>query len=613
MREVKSAINLFTLSYAVTCLCALLFFVLAFGSAKENAITSDETAHIPGGYMIWKTGDYRMNIEHPPLVKMWAALPLLLYDFYSPIQDVDWKRGDEWHFGGYFLFYFNDALLIAMLSRFQIIMLGILLGLMVYIWGARLFAASRNVRLPIAGLFAAIFYFSEPNLIAHSALVTYDIAFALVVFAAGYVYWLLHMEGFTKKRLTFFIFLMALAPLVKVVGLFLWALIFLHWGASTLFSRRRWRASLPGAPSGILASRWSKAKVVIASMILCSALCFLLIWNFYGFRYYASPGYEKPPGDQADKYLEYSKISSPILRGTLNILKDYKILPQGYLCVLGHAFLEKERPAVLLKKVRMAGGFYSYFIFTTLLKTPFIHLAAMAAAAAYFIWLAAQSMARRHWKHFSRTRFYLHRAAIPIYLAIGFFIIITMSLMNIGHRLILMIVPLQCLLMGNVLECFLSRLEKPASRRALGVIMMLAAFAPAVLNYPHYISYFNPIIGERRMRGRYLADSNVDWGQDLKALGDFMKRNGIAKVNLSYFGTADPWYYGVNRWIDIGSWQILIPRLKQDKPDYTVPTAVSANMIGYVADKHPELLRSGEPLLIGGSILLFPPVTRESQ
>jgi len=464
------------------------------------------------------------------------------------------------------------------------------------------------MRLFFAGLFAALFYFSEPNLIAHSALVTYDLAFAFVVFAAGYIYWLLHMEGFAKKRMALFIFLMALAPLIKVVGLFLWALIFFHWGAAALFSRRKWKAPSPSSPLRILSTRWSKIKIVIFSMILCGACSLFLIWNFYGFRYYASPGYAIPPGDQSVKYLDYSPISQPILRETLNIMKDRKIFPQGYMCVLGHAFMEKERPAVLLKKVKMAGGFYSYFVITTILKTPFIHLAGMATAAVFFIWLALQNLIKRRKGKFSRARFYLHRAAIPLYLIIGFFALITMSLMNIGHRLILMITPLQLLLVGSVLEYILSHLQKTYARRIIGVLIILAAFIPAILNYPHYISYFNPIIKDQRMAGRYLVDSNVDWGQDMKALGDFVTFNRIPKINLSYFGTADPWYYGVNHWIDIGSWQILIPRFRENTPDLSIPTAVSANMIGYVAAKHPELLRGGEPLLIGGSILLFPPV-----
>src|SRR5204863_295141 len=44
---------------------------------------------------------------------------------------------------------------------------------------------------------------------------------------------------------------------------------------------------------------------------------------------------------------------------------------------------------------------------------------------------------------------------------------------------------------------------------------------------------------------QYLVDSNLDWGQDLKPLKRWMDRQGVAEVNLAYFGTADPAYYGI--------------------------------------------------------------------
>ena len=45
--------------------------------ARKN-ITNDEIVHIPAGYYHLVNGEFQLNNEHPPLVKMWAALPLLL-------------------------------------------------------------------------------------------------------------------------------------------------------------------------------------------------------------------------------------------------------------------------------------------------------------------------------------------------------------------------------------------------------------------------------------------------------------------------------------------------------------------------------------------------------
>jgi hypothetical protein len=41
------------------------------------------------------------------------------------------------------------------------------------------------------------------------------------------------------------------------------------------------------------------------------------------------------------------------------------------------------------------------------------------------------------------------------------------------------------------------------------------------------------------------VDSNLDWGQDLKGLKGYMDRKGIDALKLSYFGTAEPAYYGI--------------------------------------------------------------------
>ncbi len=64
------------IALGVVALLAVLFLQLAL-SANRNSITWDEDDHIYAGYMSWKHGDFGLNPEHPPLVKLVAALPLL--------------------------------------------------------------------------------------------------------------------------------------------------------------------------------------------------------------------------------------------------------------------------------------------------------------------------------------------------------------------------------------------------------------------------------------------------------------------------------------------------------------------------------------------------------
>jgi hypothetical protein len=64
--------------------------------------------------------------------------------------------------------------------------------------------------------------------------------------------------------------------------------------------------------------------------------------------------------------------------------------------------------------------------------------------------------------------------------------------------------------------------------------------------HPHYLAYFNELAGGPDNGYKYLVDSNLDWGQDLKGLKSYMQKHGIARINLSYFGTDSPARYGIS-------------------------------------------------------------------
>jgi hypothetical protein len=62
---------------------------------------------------------------------------------------------------------------------------------------------------------------------------------------------------------------------------------------------------------------------------------------------------------------------------------------------------------------------------------------------------------------------------------------------------------------------------------------------------PHFLAYFNTVSGGPGRGHEYLLDSNIDWGQDLITLRDYMEREGIDSVDLAYFGRVDPAIYGI--------------------------------------------------------------------
>ena len=78
---------------------------------------------------------------------------------------------------------------------------------------------------------------------------------------------------------------------------------------------------------------------------------------------------------------------------------------------------------------------------------------------------------------------------------------------------------------------------------ALITVLLLWYFLSSLSIYPHSLAYFNELAGGPRNGYKYAVDSNLDWGQDLRALAVFVKKNNIQNIKLDYFGTASPQYY----------------------------------------------------------------------
>ena len=136
-----------------TIIAGLLLLALAVSQAvaiSRKTLTNDELVHIPAGYYYWTTGDFRFNAEHPPLVKMWAALPLLMLsrpDALPPDAGVPQQR---WEFYG--LFWQQraaDFVRLAFWPRIMMIPIALGLGLVIFLYARKLFGAT-------AALFALV-------------------------------------------------------------------------------------------------------------------------------------------------------------------------------------------------------------------------------------------------------------------------------------------------------------------------------------------------------------------------------------------------------------------------------------------------------------------------
>ncbi len=165
------------LAAAVAVLLGLMTVVQVL-SIRQEAQTWDEGTHLAAGLSYWKTGDYRMNSEHPPLAKLLCAIPLLFMNVSLPFEYPAWEQRNEVDFGAYFL-YTNRLSADQMLfpARCVTILLTLCLGIAVAFWTRRHFGDA-------AALFAVALVAFDPNLIAHGRYVTTDLAVTLFSFLA---------------------------------------------------------------------------------------------------------------------------------------------------------------------------------------------------------------------------------------------------------------------------------------------------------------------------------------------------------------------------------------------------------------------------------------------
>lgn len=173
-----------------------------------------------------------------------------------------------------------------------------------------------------------------------------------------------------------------------------------------------------------------------------------------------------------------------------------------------------------------SSGWWFYFPVTFLLKTPVAFLGLLGAS------LVALGRDRAQWRV----------AAFTLLPAAALFAAAVVSRLNIGYRHILPVVPFLLVTIGLGIPALRRR---SAGRWAVGLATAWALLA-ALWVHPDHLAYFNEFAGGPGRGFRYLGDSNLDWGQDLRALAEYAAAYD-GTLFASYGGAADPAYYGLGR------------------------------------------------------------------
>jgi 4-amino-4-deoxy-L-arabinose transferase-like glycosyltransferase len=549
---------------------AVVYATLAVVSYVQKSATWDEPMHLTAGYVALVDGDYRVDPSHPPFLRMWAALPLLFLP--SPTIDtsaINRAPGREWfdqsyEFARRFLYVDNDADRLLSAGRFMVVLWGIVLGILLFCW-IREWLGLRPA------LVALVFYTLSPNIAAHASLITTDMGATCFIFGAVYFLWRACRRPRSMNVLGLALFT-AVACVTKFSGVVLVPILVCLMAVAVVCR--------------------SEISIKTAAVMLgvVAATTFSVVWGIYAFRH--------APSESAGWILNFTDAPSvrsqaPILAAVAGWFDAHRILPNAFIqgFVYTHASLQ-QAPAFLAGNIS-GGGWWYYFPVAFLIKTP-------AALIVLFIIGLIGYVRRRDELEIPNELF----VVVPMIIYLGFAMT---SGINLGIRHVLPIYPFVLLIAAAAAK------EMIAARRVLVRIAFAALVAFWLVRfvdaYPRMLTFFNVFVGGSSHGYKYLVDSNLDWGQHLKLLKRWMDERGVSHLNLAYFGTADPAYYGINCTHLPGAPTFAMPSIAKPKlPGYV---AISATVLSGVYLPPPWRLfyrgfQERKPVAqVGNSILIY--------
>ncbi len=286
-----------------------------------QSLTWDEDDHIFAGYESWKTHDFGLNPEHPPMVKLLATLPLLpLHLNVPPLQHRFFK--EEAYLDGHDLLFHNgpangnhySAETLVFRARLPTLLFALAAALLVFFATREMF----NLR---AALIALTLFCFDPTLLAFGAYVTTDMAASCTLFATIYALWR-YLQRPTPARLLVTGIAAGLALAAKHSTVLLAPILIILLLGELSFS---WFTQQPVCPtacpepaegsgfSDIVSNKatisrgcpihdaassrhgWGDALNrnpllhLLTAFVLITLTAVLVLWAFYGFRYAARP------------------------------------------------------------------------------------------------------------------------------------------------------------------------------------------------------------------------------------------------------------------------------------------------------------------------------------
>ncbi len=501
-------------------LLALLHAVLAVTAAAGKSMTADEIAHLTAGQAYNVRRDFRLQPENGNLPQRLAAIPLTLARAPLPPAGLEtWQVADVWNVGH--VFFYEQGLSAAemlFLGRAMIALASAATALLVFFWSRALFGWR-------GAFLSLILYVFCPAFLAHGALATSDVVMTFFFVAALGAWWR-HLEQPGAKWAALSAVTLGLAFVAKFSAVLLppmFALTALVWAVP--------RARVSG---------WRPVAARLArTTMLHVTVTWAVIWACYGFRFGAFAP-ELAGGASFNHGWGAMLTGLGFPARTIYWLKEWRVLPEAWLYGLTFVLQFARARGAFMNGEYSLTGWVTFFPFAFLIKStiPFLLLLAGGAVAA-----ARELYARRHDAQRAATVRQLLRLTPLAALFAVYWATSLASHLNIGHRHILPTYPVLFIAAGW-LGRWLDFRRPLVAATIMGLTAWHAGESWAVR--PHYLAYFNQVIGGPVNGWRHLVDSSLDWGQDLPGLKKWLEQHAPAeKIFLSYFGTGDPAYEGI--------------------------------------------------------------------
>jgi len=532
---------------------------LMINSSRGDAAIMDELAHIPAGYSYVRYLDYRLNPEHPPLVKALAGIPLLFGTFNFPLNHSSWTSdlNGQWDSGRQFLYHSgNNADTILFLARLGPIFLTLATAFLIYWWSKELIGRWW-------GLVPALLFALSPNILAHGHYVTTDIAATFGALFAVYFY-VKFLEQPTARRAAYAGAAFGVAQLLKFSMVLLaphFALIAVLWFVKTCASLHRDPAT---------SSRQQRIFLLLRDMAIYSAI-FAAVATFTIYAVYLLLTWNYPIARQySDTKAQLHAIRYRQAADAVVWMSGNRIFRPMAQYLLG----------VFMVAVRAAGGNTNYFLGSVtnvgtpyyfplvfLMKESIPSLLILAGSIIVALVTTLSNLRRGISYAFKQASEYLelHFAEFSMLAFVAIYWISSIrSPLNIGVRHIIPTLPFVYIVAAGTLRNWFfftpdGVTTHPFGRyinmaRALISLSIKYAFLAALLiifitesihTSPYFLSYFNRLFGGVANGYEYVTDSNYDWGQDMKRLTIWADANVAPgeTIAVDYFGGGDAQYY----------------------------------------------------------------------